>query len=104
MPGAKAAAQKEVRAPFDGKPIATVDAVERVDEWVKEAVEAGAKLVSGGAPYLPPVMPLPYYDNTAFRVDWMPFAGLRESGLGVGGIPYTFHDMQIEKMLVGVTP
>ena len=39
-------------------------------------------------------------DHTAFRVDWMPFAGLRHSGLGVGGIPYTFHDMQIEKMLV----
>ena len=39
-------------------------------------------------------------DHTAFRVDWMPFAGLRQSGLGVGGIPYTFHDMQIEKMLV----
>lgn len=39
-------------------------------------------------------------DHTAFRVDWMPFAGLRESGLGVGGIPYTFRDMQIEKMLV----
>ena len=39
-------------------------------------------------------------DHTAFRVDWMPFAGLRESGLGVGGIPYTFHDMQVEKMLV----
>lgn len=41
-------------------------------------------------------------DHTAFRVDWMPFAGLRESGLGVGGIPYTFRDMQIEKMFVGV--
>ena len=39
-------------------------------------------------------------DHTAFRVDWMPFAGLRQSGLGVGGIPYTFHDMQIEKMCV----
>jgi acyl-CoA reductase-like NAD-dependent aldehyde dehydrogenase len=39
-------------------------------------------------------------DHTAFRVDWMPFAGLRESGLGVGGIPYTMHDMQIEKMVV----
>jgi acyl-CoA reductase-like NAD-dependent aldehyde dehydrogenase len=39
-------------------------------------------------------------DHTAFRVDWMPFAGLRESGLGVGGIPHTMHDMQIEKMLV----
>jgi hypothetical protein len=30
----------------------------------------------------------------------MPFAGLRESGLGVGGIPYTMHDMQIDKMMV----
>ncbi|MET0166170.1 MAG: aldehyde dehydrogenase family protein [Vicinamibacterales bacterium] len=40
-------------------------------------------------------------DHTAFRVDWMPFAGLRESGLGVGGIPYTFREMQIEKMFVG---
>ncbi|MBL7002884.1 MAG: aldehyde dehydrogenase family protein [Gammaproteobacteria bacterium] len=39
-------------------------------------------------------------DFTAFRVDWMPFAGLKQSGLGVGGIPYTFEDMQIEKMMV----
>ena len=39
-------------------------------------------------------------DHTAFRVDWMPFAGLRESGLGVGGIPYTMKDMQIEKLVV----
>lgn len=39
-------------------------------------------------------------DHTAFRVDWMPFAGLRHSGLGVGGIPYTYADMQIEKMAV----
>ncbi len=39
-------------------------------------------------------------DHTAFRVDWMPFAGARESGHGVGGIPHTIHDMQIEKMMV----
>ncbi|MGH8584511.1 MAG: aldehyde dehydrogenase family protein [Gammaproteobacteria bacterium] len=39
-------------------------------------------------------------DHTAFRVDWMPFAGLRTSGYGVGGIPYTLHDMQVRKMLV----
>ena len=43
-------------------------------------------------------------DHTAFRVDWMPFAGLRESGLGVGGIPFTFHDMQLETMFVGSVP
>jgi acyl-CoA reductase-like NAD-dependent aldehyde dehydrogenase len=39
-------------------------------------------------------------DFTAFRVDWMPFAGLRQSGLGVGGIPHTMRDMQIEKMML----
>ncbi len=38
--------------------------------------------------------------HTAFRVDGMPFAGLRESGLGVGGIPHTIADMSVEKMLV----
>lgn len=43
-------------------------------------------------------------EHTAFRVDWMPFAGLRESGLGVGGIPHTFRDMQVEKMFVGALP
>jgi acyl-CoA reductase-like NAD-dependent aldehyde dehydrogenase len=39
-------------------------------------------------------------EHTAFRVDWMPFAGLKRSGLGVGGIPYTMHDMQVSKMIV----
>ncbi|RLA07663.1 MAG: aldehyde dehydrogenase [Gammaproteobacteria bacterium] len=39
-------------------------------------------------------------DHSAFRVDWMPFAGLKESGLGIGGIPYTMDAMQIKKMLV----
>jgi acyl-CoA reductase-like NAD-dependent aldehyde dehydrogenase len=39
-------------------------------------------------------------DHTAFRVDWMPFAGLRESGLGIGGIPYTMEEMQVEKLIV----
>jgi len=43
-------------------------------------------------------------DHTAFRVDWMPFAGLKQSGYGVGGIPYTMHDMSIEKMLVIRSP
>jgi acyl-CoA reductase-like NAD-dependent aldehyde dehydrogenase len=39
-------------------------------------------------------------DHTAFRVDWMPFAGLKESGFGIGGIPYTLDDMLVEKMTV----
>lgn len=43
-------------------------------------------------------------DHTAFRDDVMPFAGLRESGLGVGGIPYTLEDMQIDKMMVIKSP
>jgi acyl-CoA reductase-like NAD-dependent aldehyde dehydrogenase len=39
-------------------------------------------------------------DHTAFRVDGMPFAGLKHSGLGTGGIPYTIEDMQVDKMVV----
>jgi acyl-CoA reductase-like NAD-dependent aldehyde dehydrogenase len=43
-------------------------------------------------------------DHTAFRVDWMPFAGLRHSGLGVGGMAYTIRDMQSEKLMVIRSP
>ena len=148
-------------------PLIRPSEVTRIHEWVSEAIDAGAELLTGGKPmencYVPTVLfnppddarisqkeifgpvvcvysydkvadayqranALPYAfqaavftqsldrameafsnmdaaavminDHTAFRVDWMPFAGLRESGLGVGGIPYTFHDMQIEKLMV----
>lgn len=37
---------------------------------------------------------------TAFRTDWMPFAGRRESGYGTGGIGYTMRDMTQEKMIL----
>lgn len=43
-------------------------------------------------------------DHTAFRVDWMPFAGLRHSGYGVGGIGYTMEDMTHEKLTVIKSP
>jgi acyl-CoA reductase-like NAD-dependent aldehyde dehydrogenase len=39
-------------------------------------------------------------DHTAFRTDWMPFAGRRESGYGIGGIPWTMREMTEEKMIV----
>jgi acyl-CoA reductase-like NAD-dependent aldehyde dehydrogenase len=39
-------------------------------------------------------------DYTTFRVDWMPFAGRKHSGYGVGGIAYTMQDMLAHKMLV----
>lgn len=39
-------------------------------------------------------------EHPLFRVDWMPFAGARQSGLGVGGIPHSIRDMQTEKMMV----
>ncbi len=142
--------------------------VDRVDEWVKEAVAGGAKLLCGGKRldnncYAPTVLlnpaedakvsteevfgpvvcvyaydnlqqaiertnALPYAfqaavftsslqiaeqvysqvnaatvmvnDHTAFRVDGMPFAGLKHSGYGVGGMSYTIEDMQVEKQLV----
>ncbi len=141
---------------------------DRVHDWVREAVQGGAKLISGGekisASCYPPTvlfnppegakvsqseifgpvvcvysytdineaiaranaLPVSFQaavftrdldtalrvysridatavmvnDHTAFRVDWMPFAGARESGHGVGGIPHTIHDMQTEKMMV----
>lgn len=39
-------------------------------------------------------------DHTAFRTDWMPFAGLKQSGYGVGGIPWSMEEMSKEKMIV----
>ncbi len=39
-------------------------------------------------------------DPTAFRTDWMPFAGRRQSGYGTGGIGYTMADMTQEKMIL----
>ena len=142
--------------------------VDRIDAWVQEAVNVGAKLLTGGeklskTTYAPtvllnppmdakvsqmeifgPVVCLYDYtqlseaiaeansldfafqaavytsdllvanhcikhldatavmvnDHTAFRVDWMPFAGRKHSGYGVGGIGYTMHDMVQIKMAV----
>ena len=39
-------------------------------------------------------------EHSAFRVDWMPFAGRKRSGLGVGGIAHTLEDMSQSKMAV----
>ena len=39
-------------------------------------------------------------DHTAFRTDWMPFAGRRQSGLGIGGIPDTMHEMTQHKVIL----
>ena len=39
-------------------------------------------------------------DHTAFRVDWMPFGGRDASGIGMGGIQYSMHEMTREKMVV----
>ena len=142
--------------------------VDRVHEWVQEAIHAGAELLTGGkklseATYAPTVLLNPPADakvskqeifgpvvcvysysdrheaieransldvafqaavytedlsvahdcikrldatavmvneHTAFRVDWMPFAGRKHSGYGIGGIGYTMHDMIQPKMAV----
>ena len=142
--------------------------VERVDEWVQEAIGGGAQCIAGGKKvsdscyectvlfdppddvrvsqleiFGPAVCVYPYSDldealaranslpfafhsavftrsidtalrcyrrldasavmvndHSAFRVDWMPFAGLKQSGHGVGGIPHTIEEMQIEKLMV----
>ncbi|MHA1539704.1 MAG: aldehyde dehydrogenase family protein [Alphaproteobacteria bacterium] len=142
--------------------------VDRVEEWVNEAVAAGAKCLTGGerlgdTTYAPTVLlnppmdirvskeevfgpvvcvytyrdrldaieeanSLPFAfqaavftenintafdtaerldatavminDHTAFRVDWMPFGGRKSSGMGLGGIGYSMHDMTQDKMFV----
>ena len=142
--------------------------VDRVEEWVNEAIEAGAKVITGGKRisdtcfeptvllnpsedskvstneiFGPVVCIYPFKnreeaikkanalevhfqaavftknidialetakklnatavminDNTAFRVDWMPFGGRDSSGLGMGGISYTINDMTREKLMV----
>ena len=149
-------------------PLISEKEVNRVDQWVQEAIQKGAKLLCGGKKisstcYAPTVLlnpsqearvsreevfgpviclysfsqresairlanSVPYSfqaavwtkdldraldlakklhastvminDHTAFRVDWMPFGGRRHSGIGVGGIPYSMHEMTEEKMLV----
>lgn len=149
-------------------PLIRTAEVDRVHEWVQEAVAAGAKLLCGGEKisdtcYQPTVLldppdnvtlsrkeifgpvvciytyrdmneaigranALPFFfqasiftrdinramkamrglnaravminDQTAFRVDWMPFGGRKESGVGVGGIPYTMEEMTFEKLMV----
>ncbi|MDT8440852.1 MAG: aldehyde dehydrogenase family protein [Desulfuromonadales bacterium] len=152
----------------DVGPLIRPEEVERVDQWVREALAAGGELMCGGqklsdttyAPtvlFAPPpdtrvstqeifgpvVCVYPYQerheaiaranaldvafqaavfssnldtvidtvrrldasavmvnDHTAFRADWMPFAGRRSSGYGIGGIGYTMRDMSQVKMAV----
>ena len=152
----------------DVGPLIAEREVNRVSQWVDEAVAGGARLISGGRAlgnncYAPTVLlnpsidsnvmqkevfgpvvavyayddlsqaielanALPYAfqaavftqdldtamqcyqdldatavmvnESSTFRVDWMPFAGARLSGHGVGGIPHTMKDMQVEKMMV----
>tara|TARA_B100001778_G_C18325264_1_gene510529 strand:- start:12 stop:713 length:702 start_codon:yes stop_codon:yes gene_type:complete len=39
-------------------------------------------------------------EQTAFRVDWMPFGGIKNSGEGVGGIEYSFSDLLYDKLII----
>lgn len=39
-------------------------------------------------------------ESTAFRVDWMPFGGLKHSGFGVGGIEHSIADMTEQRLVV----
>ncbi len=152
----------------EGGPLIHPNEVKRVQSWIQEAVEHGAKIVSGGnilsetmheptvllqpainakvstSEIFGPVLCLHAYatmeeaintinsssfgfqasiftkntdiafnvmsslnasavmhnDHTAFRVDWMPFGGRDQSGLGWGGIPYSIKEYSREKMMV----
>ncbi|MFQ6677822.1 MAG: aldehyde dehydrogenase family protein [Fidelibacterota bacterium] len=169
---ADAAKKLIVGDPMDEKtevgPLIMAREVDRVEEWVQEAVDGGAKLLCGGKRisdtcYEPTVLLDPpananvstleifgpvvcvysysdrykaieiansldvhfqasvftknidialdcvkrldatavmVNDHTAFRVDWMPFGGRDASGIGMGGIQYSMHEMTREKMMV----
>ncbi len=169
---AKKAKNLIVGDPLDPKtevgPLILPEEVDRVEEWVNEVVDGGAKLLSGGKRisdtcFEPTVLlnppddakvstleifgpvvcvysysdrdeaikkanSLPFAfqasvftsnidvaldtvkklnasavmvnDHTAFRVDWMPFGGRDSSGIGLGGIPYSMHEMTREKLMV----
>ncbi|QPJ65931.1 MAG: aldehyde dehydrogenase family protein [Candidatus Nitrohelix vancouverensis] len=43
-------------------------------------------------------------EHTAFRVDWMPFGGRKQSGLGVGGILPAMEEMTEEKLMILKSP
>lgn len=58
---------------------------------VQRAMEVAAKLEASA---------VIINDYTTFRVDWMPFAGRKHSGYGIGGIGYTMRDMLEHKMIV----
>ncbi|MFT6162242.1 MAG: acyl-CoA reductase-like NAD-dependent aldehyde dehydrogenase [Myxococcota bacterium] len=155
-------------ASTDVGPLISRSDVDRVDSWVREAVDGGAELLCGGhklsdTTYAPtvlrnppadakvsrqeifgPVVALYTYDDLdeaieranapdvffqasiftrdldtalsasrrlngmavmvndhcAFRVDWMPFGGHGQSGLGLGGIGHSMRDMTLERMVV----
>jgi len=169
---ARIAKKLKVGNPLDGKtdvgPLILPREVDRVHDWVKEAIKKGGKLICGGKKisrtcYEPTIildppqsaklsreeifgpviavysyknrdeairlansLPLSFQasvftknldvaldtvkrlnaatvmvnDHTAFRVDWMPFRGAKESGIGTGGIPYSMHEMTQEKLMV----
>ncbi len=169
---ARIAKKLKVGNPLDGKtdvgPLILPREVDRVHDWVKEAIKRGGKLICGGKKisrtcYEPTIilnppqsaklsreeifgpviavysyknrdeairlansLPLSFQasvftknldvaldtvkrlnaatvmvnDHTAFRVDWMPFRGAKESGIGTGGIPYSMHEMTQEKLMV----
>ncbi|MBN20812.1 MAG: aldehyde dehydrogenase [Bdellovibrionaceae bacterium] len=41
-----------------------------------------------------------FNEHTAFRVDWMPFGGYQDSGLGLGGFDHAIKDQSIEKLII----
>ena len=87
----------KVHAPYGGQLIGTIDA-RGTGVFTRDhasATHAHTRLDASA------VMP---NDHAAFRVDRMPFAGLRQSGLEVGGIPCTCREVQIEKKFVGPMP
>jgi acyl-CoA reductase-like NAD-dependent aldehyde dehydrogenase len=152
----------------DVGPLIQQSEIERVKNWIDEAISEGAELISGGEPIgnqcieptilanvkkdmkiyrdevFGPVLNIIKYKNidepitsinenkycfqdsiftqdidiamyyaknirtkavminegTAYRVDWMPFGGTGDSGLGFGGVRHSIEDMMEEKLIM----
>ena len=79
----------DIIAPYDFSRIGSADLAE--EKTVERALKIYRSL-DGSA--------IMVNDHTAFRVDWMPFGGSEQSGLGTGGIGYSIKDMTREKLVV----
>jgi acyl-CoA reductase-like NAD-dependent aldehyde dehydrogenase len=73
-------------------PMISESEAERVMEWIEEARDAGAEVLCAGGVLINEV--------PSWRVDNMPYGGIKDSGLGREGLKYAIEDMTEIRTLV----